>query len=460
MLPEAFLKRMEKLLGADFPKFVSALDRDAVRGLRVNECKCSVEDFLKSTDLDVSKIEYAKSGFIFNSDDSVGRLAEHHSGRIYMQDPGAMAPLSAIDIPPASRVIDLCAAPGGKSGQAAAMIGDGGFLLSNEFVPKRAKTLVGNFERLGIRNAIVTSMDTDRLPMLFENYFDFAIVDAPCSGEGMFRKSSVAEEEWSEENIEISAKRQRAILANAAKLIREGGYIIYSTCTYSLEENEMTVDAFLAEHPEFYLVMPKECVIDKTAPAISFEGIRTENIHYARRFYPHVSSGEGQFLAIMQKRCGEPLSERILYKDAARPLTKAESEAVKNFFAETLIREPDARAVKVGENIALISHGMPPIPQNAVFMSGVLLGEIQKGRLLPAHQFFSAYSDLFKIKVELSDSDPRLYKYLEGEEIDAGSALGSGFCAITYKGSSLGGGKLTQGRIKNHYPKGLRNRKI
>ena len=459
MLPHKFLERMKTLLGSDFAAFLSALEGDAVRGLRVNTLKCSAKDFLEETTLPLRKTAYSEVGFILDSDEGVGKLCEHHSGRIYMQDPGAMAPLSAIDIPLGARVVDLCAAPGGKSGQAAAMIGDGGFLLSNEFVPKRAKTLVSNFERLGIKCAVVTSMDTDRLPELFENYFDYAIVDAPCSGEGMFRKNSVAEEQWSEDNVRISAQRQRKILANAAKLVRGGGYIIYSTCTYSKEENEMTVDAFLKDNPSFTLVPPKSSVAKVTAPAVSFPEVSAENLHFARRFYPHLCEGEGQFFAIMQKDF-DGKTPTILYKDASKPLSREESAAVNSFLKENLISPPDARVAKVGENIVLIPHGVPPIPQGSVFMSGVLLGEIKKGRLLPSHQFFSAYADFFIRKVELSGNAESLEKYLCGEEISAPDATLSGYCVLTYKGTALGGGKASLGRIKNHYPKGLRNKRV
>ncbi len=447
---------MKRILGEDFPKFIAALEENAVRGLRVNTLKASPSDFLSESDFDLSPISYTDTGFILNSEEPVGRLADHHAGRIYMQDPGAMAPLSAIDIPRGAKVIDLCAAPGGKSGQAAAMIGDEGFLLSNEYVPKRAKILVSNFERLGIKNALVTSMDTDRLTELFSDYFDVAIVDAPCSGEGMFRKNELAGEEWSEENVSLSARRQEKILQNAARLIRGGGYIIYSTCTYSLEENEEIIDAFLSSHKDFSLAMPKEEIIAATAPAYK---ISDRDLSRCRRFYPHLSRGEGQFLALLRKSNGDNGMPTILYKNSAKPLSKEERAAAEKFFSESLISAPDAELCRVGESIVLISHGMPPIPSHSVFMSGVLLGEVQKGRLLPSHQLFSAYGELFKNRIELSESPKALEAYLSGEEIEAPDKSLHGYCLITYKGSALGGGKLSDGRIKNHYPKGLRNKR-
>jgi NOL1/NOP2/fmu family ribosome biogenesis protein/23S rRNA U2552 (ribose-2'-O)-methylase RlmE/FtsJ len=372
-----------------------------------------------------------------------------------MQDPGAMAPLSAIEIPSGAKVIDLCAAPGGKSSQAAAMIGESGFLLSNEYVPKRAKILVSNFERLGIKNAFVTSMDTDRLTELFSDYFDVAIVDAPCSGEGMFRKNDLAIEEWSEENIKICAERQEKILDNAASLIKAEGYLIYSTCTYAREENEDTVSNFLDRHPEFIPVKPTEEIISATAPAISPASER--DLSYFRRFDPHISGGEGQFLAILKKTASD--MPTILYKDNAKPLSKIEADAVKAFFDEALISHPEARLCKLNENILLIPKNAPPVPQNSVFMAGVLVGEIQKGRLIPSHQLFSAYGSLFKTKIELSSHPDLLMAYLDGEEIECPEKTSHGYCLITYKGSALGGGKISGTRIKNHYPKGLRNKR-
>ena len=456
MLPQEFLDRMKMLLGNEYDNFLTAIeDEKAVRGLRINTLKCNKEAFLKESSLPIKPISYTDLGFILNSDETVGSTPEHHAGRIYMQDPGAMAPLSAIDIPEGSRVVDLCAAPGGKSGQAAAMIGENGFLLSNEFVPKRAKILVGNLERLGVKNALVTSMDTGRLCELFSEYFDYAIVDAPCSGEGMFRKNSLAVDEWSEGNVSISAERQREILDNAAALVRAGGYIIYSTCTYSVEENEKTIDSFLCRHPEFSPIEPKEEIIKATAPSVK-ENLNESYVKYCRRFYPHISSGEGQFLALLFKK--QSVLTTKICKDASKPLSKTESNIVNDFLKSTFVSMPDGRIAKHGENIVLLPKSIPAVPQSSVFMAGVLLGEVQKDRLIPSHQLFSAYGNLFKRKIELSENERELSAYLAGEEISAPEGLDNGWCVITYNGSSLGGGKIAGGRIKNHYPKGLRNR--
>ena len=457
MLPEEFKARMKKLLGSEYPAFEYALTEESpVRGVRINTVKADIERIKQDFPFPITEINYASDGFILHSEEPVGSLPEHHSGMIYMQDPGAMASLSAIDIPVGAKVIDLCAAPGGKSGQAAAKIGDEGFLLANEFVPKRAKITVGNFERLGIKNAMVTSLDTAELPKLFHEYFDFVIADVPCSGEGMFRKSDEALTEWSTDNVALCAKRQSEILENAASLVKGGGYIIYSTCTYSVEENEAVVDAFIKKHPDFVIMPVKEELKRATKDGIVFDGATAEGLTECRRFYPHISKGEGQFTALLKKDT-EPKKGEILYKDRAKALPKADAAAINDFFAKAMTRAPADTPKLVGENIVLIPHGVP-VPPISVFSAGVLLGELRKGILTPSHQFFSAYGKDFKIQVDLSESPQRCAAYLAGEEISAEEIAECGWCVLLYRGVTLGGGKISGGRIKNHYPKGLRNK--
>ena len=229
MIPEKFSERMKKLLGEEYSAFESTLSEDSVRGVRVNTAKISVDDYKSATELMLSPIPYAEYGFIPESCDGIGTLPEHHAGMIYVQDPGAMATVTALDVKRGWRVLDACSAPGGKASQLAALIGDEGVILANEYVPKRAKIIVTNFERLGIKNAVVTSLDTAKIAEMFSSYFDLVLCDAPCSGEGMFRKYDEALTEWSEENVALCAERQREILANCAKVVKAGGYLLYST---------------------------------------------------------------------------------------------------------------------------------------------------------------------------------------------------------------------------------------
>ena len=374
---------------------------------------------------------------------------------IYVQDPGAMAALSALDIEDGWWVLDMCASPGGKATQAAGKIGKDGFLFANEFVPKRAKTIVSNIERLGIQNAIVTSLDTRELPKMFSEVFDLVICDAPCSGEGMFRKSCPATEEWSEKNVVECAERQTSILNNAPTLVKEGGYLIYSTCTYSVEENEGVVDAFLSENPEFKLVPVKKALRESTADGIAFEGARSSDLHLTRRFYPHKSQGEGQFVALMKKNESKGKKQGILYKNAGKSPAREENEIVRKFFSENLICAPDETLIKHQDKLVLINSNVA-IPERSVFSAGVLLGEIRKGVLHPHHQFFSAYGTLMKRRETLTLSDPRLAAYIRGEEIEARDFSGNGYCAVMLYDTPIGGGKASGGVIKNHYPKGLR----
>ena len=457
MVPDRFKEKMQGILGDEYPDFIKALEeKPAVRGMRANLIKTTPEKLLSDNEFELESLEYVENGFILREDRAMGASPYHHAGMVYMQDPGAMASAAALDIDPDWWVADLCAAPGGKSSQIAERLGKNGFLLSNEYVPKRAKIIVGNFERLGVRNAIVTSLDTARLAEMYEGVFDLVVVDAPCSGEGMFRKSEEAVNDWSEENVRISAKRQKEILDNARSIVKPGGYLLYSTCTYSPEENEENVENFITENPDFKLIKVKDELIRKTRPAIERFANGVENIEYARRFYPHVSDGEGQFLALMQRSKNPNVKQRILYKDEAKALSKQESAIVSSFFKETLNEAPDGKVVKIGENIVLVSHSCP-IPKGSVFMSGVLLGEIKGTTLVPHHQFFSAYGRLFKNREMLSHTDDRTQKYLAGEEIDTASAY-KGWCAVFFEDAPLGGGKASGGKIKNHYPKGLRTR--
>lgn len=448
MLPEKFKERMEKMLGEEYPSFEQALGEPSVRAVRVNTTKLSSEDFLSKTSLTLSPISYAEDGFIPDSTEGIGRSAEHHAGMFYVQDPGAMATIKALKIEKGWRVLDACAAPGGKASQLASAIGDDGLLLANEYVPKRAKIIVSNFERLGVKNSLITSLDTAKIGEMFNSYFDLVLCDAPCSGEGMFRKYDEAIEEWSEENVRLCAARQKEILNNLSTVIRSGGYLLYSTCTYSFEENEGVVSEFLASHPEFSL-----CPVDEKLITATAEGLG--GFSDARRFYPHLTKGEGQFIALMKKSEKCDNLSTILYKENVKLPVKDEFLAFDKFKKDNLSGNIQGRIIKWGESLCLIPHDLP-IPPYSVFMPGVMLGEVKKGNFFPHHQFFSAYGELFKRREDLKKGDTRVEKYLRGEEIDT-QITDSGWCVICYEGVALGGGKISGGRIKNHYPKGLRN---
>ena len=383
MIPEKFLSRMKNILGDEYAEFENALSEPSVRGVRVNTSKISVSDFLSVTSLALDKIPYANDGFIPENTDGIGKSTEHHAGMFYVQDPGAMATVKALDIKHGWRVLDACAAPGGKASQLASAVAEAGVLLANEYVPKRAKIIVGNFERLGIKNAVVTSLDTATLAEMFSAYFDLVLCDAPCSGEGMFRKYDEAVSEWSVENVLACAKRQTEILENVQRCVKAGGYLLYSTCTYSVEENEGVVERFLENHPEFSLVEVKA-----ELKAVTADGLG--KFKEARRFYPHSSRGEGQFIALLKKDENCDDLPTTLYKDSTKSPSRADEAVARAFLKDNLNSQFSGKLIAVGEQIAIVSHDLP-LPPYSVFMGGVLLGEVKKGILFPHHQFFSAY---------------------------------------------------------------------
>lgn len=451
MLPTAFQERMRRLLGEEYDRFAHALSEDAVRGFRINPIKADRGIVDGLSEFSPIPLPYVKDGYRFCGE-RIGNTPYHHAGAIYVQDPGAMSALCAVNVAPDWRVADLCAAPGGKSAQIAAQLGAEGFLLSNEYVPARAKITVGNFERLGVRGAVVTSMDTATIATLYPAFFDLVVADAPCSGEGMFRKDNPALAEWSEENVRLCAARQAQILDNAAAIVKDGGLLLYSTCTYATEENEETVDAFLKRHPEFFITDVCEVILPYTSPGVRVHTGMAEGIEKCRRFYPHRSPGEGQFVALLRKgqTGARPTPQR---KDPSAPPTRATAECIADFLKENTVGIDSARVRMVGASPVWIAEGVV-LPPHSVFSAGVLLGEVRGKLLFPHHQFFSAFGSCFRRRVDLTRGDERLYRYLHGEEISA--PISDGWCVVTIDGICIGGGKAVQGKIKNHYPKGLR----
>lgn len=445
-LPFEFCERMKSLLGDDYDKFIAALNEPPVKAYRVNTDKISLKDFEKINVFGNEKIPYVDNGFYLNYD-KVGLHPYHHAGLIYVQEPAAMAPAECIDIKPDWKILDMCAAPGGKSTQIKNKLGANGVLVSNEIIPSRCKILTGNIERLGLENCVTTCMDTSRLASKFEGTFDMVMVDAPCSGEGMFRKDDVAISEWSVQNVKMCAERQADILENAAKALKNGGYIVYATCTFSLDENEMVVDNFLSSHPEFELVSVKQSVADSTADGVCFDGCKTENINLCRRFYPHISKGEGQFMAVLHNKLPTENTKKIAQK------SQKIDKIITDFLDNTLV-EYDQENLQISGEKCLYFTPNFVINDGVAFCKGVTIGEIKKNYILPHHQFFMALGSHFKRKIELSPDSDEIKKYLHGEEIE--TDCDNGWAVVTVNGCALGGAKVVGGVAKNHYPKGLR----
>lgn len=448
-LPLEYSERMKSILRNEFNSYINALNSSPIRAFRVNTDKISLEDFKKINIFSKEEIPYVENGFYFDYD-RIGNHPYHHAGMIYVQEPGAMAPAECVDIDPDWKILDMCAAPGGKSTQLKNKLGENGVLVSNEIVPSRCKILTGNIERLGLRNCVTTCMDTSRLSKTFPKAFDLVMCDAPCSGEGMFRKEDVAIDEWSIENVMKCAERQSEILDNAAKLVKNGGYVVYATCTFSLEENEMTVDSFLKNHPEFELVPVNEKVINHTVDGINFDGCECENISFARRFYPHISKGEGQFMAVLRNT----LDATPEYTNKKRSTIKIDS-IVKDFIEDTLSDYDESHIMMYNGNPIYFTPDFE-IPKGAAFCCGVTIGEIKKNYILPHHQFFMAMGKDFKRKINFSAESDEIKKYLHGEEFETDCT--NGWAVVTVDGCTVGGVKVVNGRAKNHYPKGLRTK--
>ena len=446
-LPEQFTDRMKLLLGDEFNEYEQALNMPPVKAFRVNTQKISVADFEKINIFGSEKIPYVNNGYYLEYE-KVGNHPFHHAGLIYVQEPAAMAPAECIDMAPDSYILDMCASPGGKSTQLKNKLDERGVLVSNEIVPSRCKILTGNIERLGLKNCVTTCMDTSYLAETFERVFDIVMVDAPCSGEGMFRKEQIAVDEWSQENVEKCARRQTEILENAVRCLKPGGYIIYATCTFSLEENEMTVDSFLKKHTDFEIVPVTDRVKNATSDGINFDGCECKNINFARRFYPHKNRGEGQFMAVLHnKQEKEPL-KRSPQKQSVKI-----NPVLLDFLDDTLVTY-NKDEVKVYGDTAVFFGGDIEISRKTAFMCGVTIGEIKKNYVLPHHQFFMAMGGDFKRKIELSPDSDEIKKYLHGEEFKTDAP--NGWTAVTVCGATLGGVKVVNGTAKNHYPKGIR----
>lgn len=461
MIPEAFLSRMKSLPGLDFSAFFRALEEPPVRALRINSVKTDAATLIPLLPFRTEPLSFLPDAFLAEAD-KVGALPSHHAGMFYMQDPSAISAVAAVPLTAGLRAIDLCAAPGGKATQIAAAIGESGVLVANEYVPARCRILQGNVERMGLSNTVVTNLDTGALADFYGAVFDFVAADAPCSGEGMFRKYEVAPAEWSPESPLLCAARQKEILANAARLTRPGGRLLYSTCTFSIEENEANVDAFLTDHPDFHLIPVSPAVAAVTADGIPFPGcLHGEELPLCRRFYPHLSPGEGQFLALFL-RDEDAIGERPpksagkgMQKDAIKPLSPAETHTVSVLMDEICRDLPPRLPVWLRGTVCLAPD--IALPPHGVFAAGVAVGEPIRGRLVPHHQLYSAFGRHFFGQLSLCEGDERVLRYLSGEELDCPELAGeNGFAAVLYEHAPLGGGKAVAGRLKNHYPKGLR----
>lgn len=451
MIPHEFSKRMERLLGGAYHGFCAALEAPDTHALRVNIKKIGPERLLPLLPFSPAPLSFTDCGFLIPDGERAGNLPLHHAGAYYVQDPSAMATVAALPFSLSGlRVLDLCAAPGGKTTALADRIGEDGLLVSVEIVASRARALLSNVERMGLSNTVVLNTDPPSVAAMFDRYFDLVVVDAPCSGEGMFRKYPDAAAEWSPEGVAAAAARSRLILEDAAKTVAEGGHLLFSTCTFSEEENEETVTAFLTSHPDFSILPLSDDVNAITAEGIHRAG-RPQGITKTRRYYPHLAPGEGQYIALLVRTAGG--RGNVLYRETPhRPDKRAEAE-VRAALADVLTL-PEGRLYLAGEGAYLIPEALP-LPPRGLLRAGVALGTRTGKVFVPHHHAAMALGNRFRSRLMLSLDDPRVSAYLAGAEVDAEAAL-RGFAAVLIEDIPTGLVKCSQGRAKNHYPKGLR----
>lgn len=461
-LPQAFVERMKESLGEEADTFLASYDTPRAYGLRRNPLKMEREQFEAQMPFALETVSWTEEGYYYQEAERPGRHPFHEMGLYYIQEPSAMCVVEVADPKPGEYVLDLCAAPGGKSTQIAGRMAGEGLLVCNEIVPNRAKILSQNIERMGIKNAVVLNHSPQELEIRFTSFFDRIVVDAPCSGEGMFHKEEAALTEWSPENVEMCAVRQREILACAVSMLRPGGVLVYSTCTFAPAEDEEMVGWLLTEYPDLELLP-----IDTEKLGIS-EG----NVPGTGRIWPHRQRGEGHFVARLKKR-GE-LSVRgnsgLLSvtdtKNAVRDGSKgkkgkknqAGAESVtawscyEEFARQTMRCELSGRRLEFGEQLYLVPEAMPDLKGLKVVRPGLHLGTNKKKRFEPSHALALTLKPSEAVQVCETD-EPE--KYLRGETISCDPSL-KGWTLVTYKGQPMGWGKADRGIMKNHYPKGLR----
>lgn len=459
-LPIEFEKKMKAFLGNEWDDFLYSYDNNRFQALRFNTLKVQSPEermrILKTLKISSDKkVSWANEAYYFDENVRPGKHPYHEMGLYYIQEPSAMSSAALLAPKPGMRVLDLCAAPGGKSTQLATYLGDSGLLVSNEINTQRSRILSQNIERMGIKNAIVTNEDSFVLASHFPGFFNAIQVDAPCSGEGMFRKLPEAIEQWSMENVAICAERQKEILDNAAVMLKPGGTIVYSTCTFSKEENEDVIEYFLERHPDFTL-------------------------EEMERFWPHKVDGEGHFVAKLVRRgCVDTdlKADRKTKKnknsknrknETKSALTKENMKLLSEFLDETISENmaawiKNSRLVMFGEQLYRLPDMEVDIKGLKVQRAGLHIGEFKKQRFEPSHSLALALKlNDAKNVVKLTCDNPQTIGFFNGQSVmlsdEQAAECKKGWALVCVDGYPAGWGKVNGAQVKNHYPKGLRNK--
>ena len=446
-LPEQFKKNMKELLGEEeYESYLESFKQDRLYSLRINTAKISVEDFLRISPFALRPIPWIPNGFYYDKEENPAKHPYYFAGLYYLQEPSAMTPAHVLPVREGDRVLDLCAAPGGKSTALGAKLQGTGLLVSNDISASRAKALLKNIEVFGIDRVLVTCEYPEKLAEHFPEYFDQILVDAPCSGEGMFRKDGKLMTSWMTEGPDFYAPIQKGILNAAALMCKPGGNLVYSTCTFSRKEDEDNIREFLMKHPDFSLTEIE-----------AYEGfVRGYDLPEAIRLFPHHLEGEGHFVALLHRE-GETVGRNA--SGPAKGSFKIPPE-MEEFFSHCHYDLSELQLQQQGDMVMACDPGLSFLKGLRILRSGLLLGESKKNRFEPSQALAMAltmeeYDTILNLKAE----DPRTVKYLKGETIDYAPGEKTGKekdVLICVDGYPLGWGRDMKGSLKNRYLPGWR----
>lgn len=449
-LPETFENRMKEMLGEEFSAYQACLETPSYHGLRINTEKVSVEEFLRVSPFSLKPVPWCLNGFYYEESEQPARHPYYYAGLYYIQEPSAMTPASLLPITEGDRVLDVCAAPGGKSTELAAKLKGTGLLVANDISHSRAKALLKNLELFGISNMLVLSENTNAIAKRFPEYFDKILIDAPCSGEGMFRKSPSMIKAWEANGVELFVKLQQSILQDVIGCLRPGGILLYSTCTFSPEENEQEIEFLLDQRPDLELLpLPMVPGFDRGHP----EWSRTKNpaLENCLRLWPQRIQGEGHFIAML-KRKGE---ESIKVKPERRLKKTVLPDEVWEFLDQISWDWDRNRLELQKERLYYLPEELPDRSGLGLLRNGLLLGELKKNRFEPSQALAMALKrEEFSRTVSLQADDERVIRYLKGETIELEGE--QGLVLVCVDGYPLGWGKRINGILKNKYLAGWR----
>ena len=467
-LPQSFLDSMKEILGEDYEAFLAGFDGQRQYGLRVNTLKMNLEEFERIAPFHLKKVPWISNGYFYEAEDVPAKHPFYSAGLYYLQEPSAMTPASRLKVQPGERVLDLCAAPGGKVTELGAALQGEGLLVANDINTARARALLRNLELFGISNSFVTNEPPHVLAERFPEFFHKIMVDAPCSGEGMFRKNPAVVDSWQEKGPEYFSKLQREIIVQAADMLLPGGMMFYSTCTFSPLENEKTITHLLKERPDME-VIPMEDYEGFAEGLTSYRGeVFDESCKLCRRIWPHKMSGEGHFMALLHKKNGiqqqvqQTVSQSSIWWEKCKDLNKEQKAAAEDFFSHVNIAYDGKRIDVRGDNLYYL-----PAPKYDgrglhFLRNGLFMGEFKKKRFEPSQPFALAlHAQDFDQVLDFPADDERLSRYLRGETLDvsdliAGEKKRKGWQLVMVAGHPLGFGKLVNNNLKNKYPAGWR----